>query len=67
MSLDPKYPHYFTDDSTRVKAVLIVKKKIFDDLKQALQSLPVKLPESEVIELARAAWKEAVIEEVHSG
>lgn len=63
MLLNPKYP----DDSTRVKAVAIVKEKIFDDLKQALKSLPVKLPESEVIELARAAWKEAIIEEVHSG
>jgi len=49
--------YHFSDDP--------MKKKLFNDLKQVLKSLPVKLPESDVIELVRAAWKVAVIEDVH--
>jgi hypothetical protein len=40
------------------------KKKLFEELKRVLGSLPTRLPEHDVIELARAAWREAVIEDV---
>lgn len=42
----------------------LAKEKLFNDLKVILGSLPVRLPESAVIELARAAWREAVVEDV---
>lgn len=46
--------------------VKLSKQKLFDDLKRILGSLPTKLSELEVVELARAAWKEAVVDDVIS-
>jgi hypothetical protein len=40
------------------------KRKLFEDLKRVLGSLPTRLPEHDVIELARAAWREAVVQSV---
>lgn len=40
------------------------REQLFEELKRILGSLPTRLPESEVVELVRAAWREAVIEDV---
>ena len=47
--------------------IKLSKQKLFEDLKQILGSLPTKLSESEVIELTRTAWREAVVETVQDG
>lgn len=65
----PTWEKAFKDADSRTEflkddLLIIVKKKLFDDLKKTLGSLPTKLPESEIVELARAAWREAVIESV---
>jgi hypothetical protein len=40
------------------------REQLFEELKRILGDLPTRLPEAEVVELARAAWKEAVINDV---
>jgi hypothetical protein len=40
------------------------KEHLFNELKKILGSLPTRLTESEVIELAKAAWREAVVQDV---
>lgn len=40
------------------------KEQLFEELKKILGSLPTRLSESEVVDLARAAWREAVVQDV---